>query len=323
MGLSAVEARPEGAEVFFKVPASLYRPGEIIEEDLYFLYQGQYVLYRLKNLIWKEEDDKRLKEFKLEDLYMKFSGKQDYAQFIETHLSKVLDDRRIPEKKKAELLYSTSTTLVQDLFSASGSSENFKRSLKTVKNTIHFLGKEKENFFHLMGMATKDFSEYSHAVHTAAYAIALAGQLGIKAFNQISALGTAAMLHDIGKTKIDRHIVNKKGPLDEAERIEIEKHPVYSFEIVKSSRSVPDLSETVILQHHERPNGRGYPYHLKDEIHLFSKILSIADCFDSLTSDRNHQASIKPLEAIERMRTDLKDEYDQKLLVEFIRMLKR
>ena len=70
MGLRVAGISPDES-TYFKVPASLYRPGDIIEEDLYFLYQGQYVLYRLKNLVWRQEDAKRLEEFQIMNLYMK------------------------------------------------------------------------------------------------------------------------------------------------------------------------------------------------------------------------------------------------------------
>lgn len=317
--------RAVGTEAFefFRVPASLYRPGDIIEEDLYFLYQGQYVLYRLKNLVWKEDDNQRLREVDIQDLFMKFLSKRDHQKFLEVHLAKVLDAPQVPVSQKAKLLYQTSQSLVEEIFEAPGSSENIKRSMKSIKNTIDFLGKGKENFFELMSLATSNFSEYSHALHTAAYSIAMAHQMGIKSFNQISAIGTAALLHDIGKSRVARSILDKPGPLTADERALVEQHPQFSYEIVKESRSIPEVAELIILQHHERPNGKGYPHGMSQEIHAFSKLVALGDVFDSLTSDRVYQKAMKPLDAIEFLRGDLKEEYDQNLLIDFIRMLKK
>lgn len=322
MGLRVAGISPDES-TYFKVPASLYRPGDIIEEDLYFLYQGQYVLYRLKNLVWRQEDAKRLEEFQIMNLYMKFSDKREHQKFLESNLSKILDSDKIGERAKAEILYDTSVSLIEDIFSSPQSSENLKRSMKSVKHTIHFLGKDRSNFFELMTVASKDFSEFSHAIHTTAYSINLANQMGIKNFNQISCIGIAAMLHDIGKSKIDKKILDKPDRLDDDERALVEKHPQYSFEIVHDSRSIPDISEQVILQHHERPNGKGYPAKLTDDVHIFSRIVALSDCFDSITSDRPYQTAMKPVNAVEYLRTDMKDLYDQNLLIDFIKMLKK
>lgn len=324
MGVGALGAQQAVAGTqFFKIPASLYRPGDLIEEDLYFHYQGQFVLYRLKNLVWKEEDHARLKSFDITELYIHFKDKREHQKFIEEHLAKVVESPRIADKVKAELLYSTSAAIIEDLFASPSSKENIKRSINSVKNTIHFLGRDRKNFFELMNLATSDFSEYTHAIQTAAYAIQLAHQMGIRAFNQVSSIGISALLHDIGKTRIPKEILQKSGPLTDDEYKLVKKHPIFSFEILKESRSTPEICEQIALQHHERLSKTGYPQGLGDEAHIFARILSIADSFDSRTSEKSHRAAVKPLEALELMRGQLAADYDQSLLLEFIKMLKR
>jgi putative nucleotidyltransferase with HDIG domain len=309
---------------FYKIPAGLYHPGDLIEEDLYFLYQGNYLLYRLKNLSWKAEDRIKLSEFGVDDLYIKCPSERNHYYFLETHLNKILDEPTISIQEKSNILYSTAVSVVQEVFDRPDQPENLKRSMSTVKHSIDYLSQDKAHFFELMSLARSDFSEYTHAIHVSAYAITLAKQVGIKAFNHVSALGIAAILHDIGKTKIDAKIINKGTSLTDDERHEVERHPQLSYEIVHRLGSIPELSESIILQHHERPNGKGYPHGLvENEIHALSKILSLCDCFDSMTSERSYQKSLTPLQAIETLRTQHKEDYDQQLIVEFIRMLKR
>lgn len=88
------------------------------------------------------------------------------------------------------------------------------------------------------------------------------------------------MLHDIGKTKVPDSILDKPDRLSDKEFEEIKKHPEYGYEII---RSFPEISRTaaqVVLQHHERCDGSGYPYHLKaKEIHLLSKIVAVSDVY--------------------------------------------
>lgn len=318
----AMPERPRGLD-YFRVPVNLYHEGDLIEEDLYILYQGQYVLYRLKNLPWKREDGKHLEDFGIQDLYIKCQRQGEHARFLEAHLSRILDQPKIPITEKAQILYTAASSIVEDIFTSPLSSESLRRSVGTVKHSIDYLSKDRGHFFELMSLASRDFSEYTHALHTATYAITLARQMGLKIFNQISALGIASLLHDVGKVKIDPVLLGKVEPLTESERREVERHPEYGYELVHSLGGIPELSEQIILQHHERPNGKGYPRKTAEDLHLFVRIVSLVDCFDSLTSERPYQKSVTPLEAIELMRGELKEEYDQNLLVEFIKMLKR
>lgn len=309
---------------YYRVPSSLYQPGDLIEEDLYFLYQNNYILYRLKNLPWKVEDRQKLADFGVTDLYIRCPSEKGHHYFLENHLSRILEEPEISPKEKASILYETSLSVVEDVYAKPDSPEQMKRSIKAVKHSIDFISKDRENFFELMSLAQKDFSEYTHALQTAAYAITLAKQAGIRAYNQISALGIGSILHDIGKVKIDARILSKAGEFTPAERTIVEKHCELGYEMVHRLGTVPELSELIILQHHERIDGSGYPKKLKgSEIHQLSKIVALADCFDAMTSDRSFQAAKNPLEAVEAIRGAHKSEYDQNLLVDFIRMLKR
>ncbi len=320
-------SRSQGSQLlestYYRVPINLYQSGDIIEEDLYFLYQGNYLLYRLKNLVWKDEDRKKLEEFAVEHLYIRCPSERDHNRFLEKKLKRILEQPLISSKEKAEIVYETSRSLLEELFEKPESPDVLRRSLTATMHSIEFLEKDKQNFFDLMSMARSNFSEFSHGLHTAAYSISLAKQIGIKAYNQISAIGIAALLHDIGKTKINRKILEKADQLTDDEKIEIEKHPAYSYEIIHRTGSVPSLAEKIILQHHEKPNGSGYPSGLKSDMHAFSRIVSLCDCFDLLTSQRSYKNALKPIDAIEWLKTEGSSDYDQELVIQFIKMLKR
>jgi HD-GYP domain-containing protein (c-di-GMP phosphodiesterase class II) len=308
---------------YFRVPVNLYQPGDLIEEDIYFLYQGNYLLYRLKNLIWKAEDQQKLSDFNVESLYIRCESERDRNKFLETKIKSILDQSSISTKEKAEILYHTSKSLLEELYERPDLTEIIRRSMNSIQNSISFLSRDKKNFFELMSCATAKFSEFSHGLHVAAYAIMLAKQTGIRAFNQISAIGIASMLHDIGKSRIDSRILEKQEALTIEERKIIEKHPLYSYEIAHKSGIVPPLAEMIILQHHEHSDGRGYPTGISQDLHAFSRIVSLCDEFDLLTSDRPYKKAFAPLVAIEQLRTKAKDEFDHRLLVDFIKMLRR
>jgi HD-GYP domain-containing protein (c-di-GMP phosphodiesterase class II) len=146
--------------------------------------------------------------------------------------------------------------------------------------------------------------------------------VGFQSYDSIQALGVGALLHDIGKCKIDQKILMKPSELSDPEWQEIRKHPLYGEDILKKHDFIPALARRVVLEHHERVNGKGYPYG-KKEIHAFSKITAIADVFNSLISERPYKKAMKPYEALKYMIVTMKEEFDSKFLGEFIEMLSK
>lgn len=307
-------------KVFFSIPVSLYQADELIDRDLYLLYQGDYLLFRPKNMVWTKEDTQRLAEFQVEDLYIKCVEEDQHYKFLEENIRKVLDSRQLDSKRKSMIMYETSETMMKQVFDRANSPSTVKRSVSMVKNSIDFL-KDKQNFYDLMSMASANFSEYTHAVQVSAYAITLAKEMGLKSFNELSAIGIGALLHDIGKTKVDSKILGKHDILTEDERFEVRKHPAYGYEILHKQRSVPEMAEHIVLQHHERSNGSGYPYKLGEEMSMAARVVALADCFDSLTSHRPWKNAMSAIDAVKFMSNDCDNDYDRNLLVGFIKVL--
>ncbi|WP_329610549.1 HD-GYP domain-containing protein [Jiella pelagia] len=105
-------------------------------------------------------------------------------------------------------------------------------------------------------------------------------------------LKRAALLHDIGKLGVSNAILDKPGKLDEAEFAEIRRHPVHSQEILSTISAFAELA-TIGGQHHERLDGKGYPYGLKaEDIGLDIRIVTVADIFDALTADRPYRPAM-------------------------------
>ncbi len=140
---------------------------------------------------------------------------------------------------------------------------------------------------------------YRHGVNVAALSTILGKWIGLDGA-QLNLLTYAAILHDFGKIKIDKHILDKPNSLTSREFKEIKAHPSIGYKYVKQ---IPFLDKSVsygVLMHHERLDGSGYPLGLKeDKIHKFAKIIAIADVFDAVNSNRIYKGSIGPFEALE------------------------
>ena len=143
-------------------------------------------------------------------------------------------------------------------------------------------------------MWERDEALAKHGFRVATFATALAQHLDSSP-EMIDRLRIAAIIHDIGKLRLDPRIIAKPGPLDEAEWKEMRKHPEHGFEMVQNYVH-PDIGG-VLLAHHERYDGAGYPFRKAGtDIPTGARILLVADAFDAMTSDRPYQPSM-PIEA--------------------------
>lgn len=163
----------------------------------------------------------------------------------------------------------------------------------------------------------KDQYTYKHSERVVCYAEMLARNLELTT-QQLDFLRYGAFLHDIGKINIDMSILLKSGPLTEDEYKVIKKHPVVGAEIAKK---IPSLrpSIPVILYHHERYDGQGYPYGLKEHnIPLFGRIAAIADSFDAMTTERPYKKAMSFKEALTELYNNAGTQFDPELVDIFI-----
>jgi putative nucleotidyltransferase with HDIG domain len=140
---------------------------------------------------------------------------------------------------------------------------------------------------------------FRHCISVAFYSVAVGKEMYFP-INRLFILGTAALLHDVGMTEIPRNIVNKKGALTELEKLMIQRHPRYGFEIVQNTGDFGAEIYNIILEHHERYDGTGYPDGLVNEkIHTMAKIIAVCDVYEALTSNRPYRQKHTRSESIE------------------------
>lgn len=171
-----------------------------------------------------------------------------------------------------------------------------------------------------LAIDAKDQTTYNHVRRVELYATALARALGMSAVDR-QAVKTAALLHDIGKLAVPEHILAKPGPLTPDEFQKVRMHPQIGADII-GSVPFPYPVAPLVLGHHERWDGRGYPVGLKgEEIPLGARILCLVDYFDALTSDRPYH---KPL-SIDAAAALIQDEagkaLDPRAVETFLRIL--
>lgn len=133
-------------------------------------------------------------------------------------------------------------------------------------------------------------------------------------------IGISGLLHDIGSFAVDQSVIWKQDKLTHQELEEIKKHVVAGYQILKNISGINEGVKLCALQHHERLDGSGYPLGITgDKIHLYAKVVAIADMFHAMTSDRNYRKKESPYLVLEQLHKKSFGKVDPGLVQTFIR----
>ncbi|MGI6514676.1 MAG: HD-GYP domain-containing protein [Syntrophomonadaceae bacterium] len=195
---------------------------------------------------------------------------------------------------------------------------NLQGVKKTVKNLIDEVLSNREILVNFADIRNFDDYTFSHSVQVCVLSIITGISLGLDHI-KLKDLATGALIHDIGKTRVDRELLNKPGDLTTEEFIEIKRHAERGFEILRANQDISLLSAHIAYQHHERWDGNGYPRGLREqEIHLYSRIVAVADVFDALVADRPYRKAYSTSQAISLMRRMSGSQFDPGILESFL-----
>lgn len=159
-----------------------------------------------------------------------------------------------------------------------------------------------------------------HVERVVMYSKALARQMKLDDDDR-KALSLAAYMHDIGKVNLSEKVLNKATPLDEKEWKDVRDHSVVGAHILREVAILANIAP-LVLHHHERYDGKGYPEHLKGkEIPFLSRVLTVVDSFDAMTFDRPYKAGMTWPQAIEELRANKGTQFDPDIVDEFVRVI--
>ncbi len=169
----------------------------------------------------------------------------------------------------------------------------------------------------IASIEARDSYTKQHSERVTAYALQIAEVMGLKEEDKES-LHFGGYLHDIGKIGVKDTVLLKKGPLTEEEIAEIRLHPVIGEGIVRPLKFLPSERE-IILYHHERFDGRGYPDGLSgDRIPLLARILAVADTYDAMTSTRPYRDALSHEKTIAEIKASSGSQFDPEIVKAFL-----
>jgi HD-GYP domain-containing protein (c-di-GMP phosphodiesterase class II) len=169
-------------------------------------------------------------------------------------------------------------------------------------------------------LKTHDEYTYMHSVAVCALMMALGRRLGL-GDDQVNEAGAAGMLHDLGKAVMPLDVLNKPGALTDDEFRIMKAHPVRGFEMLEFAGTAPPAVLDVVLHHHEKIDGTGYPHNLRSEdISLMARMGAVCDVYDAITSNRPYKRAWGPAESLQRM-VSWKGHFDERVLQTFVRSI--
>lgn len=201
--------------------------------------------------------------------------------------------------------------------------------MKTIKNINNELLKSKEQLekAYLESIETlrytveaKDNYTRGHSDRVSQYSVLIGLNLGLSPFD-LKTLKIGGLFHDIGKIGISDTILLKNGKLTDEEYNEIKKHPIIGKNILSNAEIFKDIIP-IVLYHHERYDGKGYPYGLSDkDIPLLARIVSVADAFDAMTSKRSYRNELSLDFVKEEIKSKIGTQFDPIVATTFLDIL--
>lgn len=194
------------------------------------------------------------------------------------------------------------------------SSENYFEIKKIIDIILNEITGNKGVMFNMVEVLSTDLYTYKHSVNVAILSLMVAKELGGYTNNQLINIGIGSLLHDLGKTQIDDTILHKKGKLTKKEFREIKKHPVIGYSLIKDNPEISPYVKTIVLMHHEKLDGSGYPLQVKDEkFHKHVRIVATADIFDALITDRVYREKMPIYKGLELVASFVPNKLDEEI----------
>jgi putative nucleotidyltransferase with HDIG domain len=227
------------------------------------------------------------------------------------------------EFPKAKQIYQNATQKMDKIINEvrSGSSLNAQEIKSTVVSIADSVIRNPDALMLLSALESRDEQSVTHSINVCTLSLIFGRYIGLER-KPLYELGTGALLHDIGETKISNEVLNKDGKRTEEELELMKEHTHHGVKLLMSASGLPQSVIEIARDHHERMNGSGYPQKLLgDQLSLFTKIVSITDVYDSVTSGLHGKPAITCTEALKNMYVWRDELFDSLLVEQFIQCL--
>lgn len=312
-----------GKKRYKPIDKRLITEGDQIDFNLFLTNETKTAMSLFLQSDTAVDGNAKVKLREVETLYINEEEEERYNAYVTRHLQSIAQNRDIPTEQKAQLIYAKATEVIDAMFKNPESLENVKNAQPVVDNFIDIILHDYNAVESLMKITAHDYYTHTHSINVSIYTLSLGSYLGMEG-RELEVLGMAAILHDLGKSKIDYEIINKNGKLTDEEFAQMKDHPALGHEIALILNIDDARILSGIRHHHEKMEGGGYPDNLRgEEISQFARIIGVCDVFDALSTKRSYKDPMSSFEALHLMKQQMKGHLDMEIVDAFIKMLRK
>ena len=247
----------------------------------------------------------------------------DFVDTVIMNINDLQDDSADETIRKGKQLHNRTCDYVDGIFKTlnKGGQLDIDSVKLVVSELVESIIKNPDTMIWLSHLKDKDEYTAIHCVNVCILSLTFGRTIDLTVV-ELNHLGLGALLFDIGKSKIPDEILKKPNALTENEFLLMKAHAFLGFATLEASNKVSKESLEIVLNHHERLNGKGYPNGRRgDEISKLTRIVSIVDIFDAMTSDRCYHDAFQPQHALNEIYNLAPEELDQELVEGFIKCI--
>jgi HD-GYP domain-containing protein (c-di-GMP phosphodiesterase class II) len=235
-------------------------------------------------------------------------------------VQKEIDENTVSDRSKVKLSESVKARVaegIQYLYNDT-SSEEFTSVTKNITDDLMKAINDNEAVaVDISALKVSDEYTFKHSVDVATMAMIVGKKHGLN-HNELYELGISGLLHDVGKSKIPNNILNKATRLTDQEFAMMKQHSLFGYNILKDKNDLSNSIKLGVLQHHEKMNAKGYPMGVSsDKINIFARIISVADIYDALVTERPYKKPFTSRDAVE-MIMSMTNELDINVMRSFL-----
>lgn len=269
--------------------------------DLFIKVDSEWTLYAGSGYHWTLAELNRLLQGGHKNLYYNISDQPQVEAYKAIHQA-VHVNEAAPPRERIVNLTDTAATLTRILYQHPVTPAAISKIEQIAKAMVNCIEEDLACVAALGKLANHDDYTYYHSARVCAYALAIASQMSQTDRLALTDMAMGALLHDIGKSRIELGILHKRGALTPEEWDVMRRHPEFGGELIEHTM-LSLVPKEIIVHHHEKADGSGYPHNLTSrELLEEVKIVNFADVFDALTTNRPYQVSRTHFEALDFIR---------------------
>lgn len=299
------------------VPVSIESIEPVIFPDvaLYLRSNNNYVLYKSHGRDFSDKDSVRLKTTGVEFLYVSAGEMEIINEYMESNAERLLKSENLSNKAKGKMIYQTSVNFVGDIFTRPDKVSDMERSKRLMENLLLYLSTDPGALSSLESVISHNYHTFVHSLQVTTLALLMHSEAYLVSRDEMLDVGMGTLLHDFGKIFVPKDILNKTKKLTESEIAIIRRHPEEGYAYLKEKTKLSEVSLSIVRYHHERINGKGYPFGLSEkEIPRSAQIAGICDVYCALAIDKTGRKALSSDMTMHIMKEEMSEAFNPMLL---------